>query len=119
METEANSLWVAASTKTPKSGLFGGFVGFTAQFLYLRHRFFQIGSGVKTFHPGHGKAGGSELIEQTRAYLLDFAEAIKSGDAKIVEQRMLAKYPNYHVKQFLTAFSLRAYFPAGEAKATA
>lgn len=40
METEANSLWVTTSTRMPKSGLFGGLVGFAAQFLYLRHRFF-------------------------------------------------------------------------------
>ena len=75
--------------------------------------------GVKMFHPGHGKAGGLELMDETRAYLLDFAEAIKSGDTKIAAQRILAKYPNYHVKQFLTAFSLPAYFPVGDAKATA
>jgi glyoxylase-like metal-dependent hydrolase (beta-lactamase superfamily II) len=66
---------------------------------------------VTTIHPGHGKAAGLELIEQTRAYLHDFADAVKSGDAKTAEQRMLAKYANYHVKQFLTAFSIPAYFP--------
>jgi hypothetical protein len=42
--------------------------------------------------------------------LHDFAEAIKSGDAKSAEQRVLAKYPQYHVKQFLSAFSIPAYF---------
>ena len=66
---------------------------------------------VTTIHPGHGKAAGLELIEQTRSYLHDFADAVKSGDAKTAEQRMLGKYPNYHVKQFLTAFSIPAYFP--------
>lgn len=65
---------------------------------------------VKTIHPGHGKAAGLELIGQTRAYLRDFTEAVESGDAKTAEQRMLIKYPNYHVKQFLTAFSIPAYF---------
>lgn len=66
---------------------------------------------VTTICPGHGKAAGLELIGQTRAYLDEFAEAIRSGDAKTVEQRMLRNYPNYHVKQFLTAFSIPAYFP--------
>src|SRR5580700_107350 len=41
METEANSLRVAASTKTAKSGLFARFAGFTTQLPYLRNRFFQ------------------------------------------------------------------------------
>ena len=67
---------------------------------------------VATIHPGHGKAAGLELIGQTRSYLHDFAEAIESGDAKTAEQQVLAKYPEYHVRQFLTAFSIPAYFPA-------
>ena len=67
---------------------------------------------VTTIHPGHGKAAGLKLIGQTRAYLQDFAEAVKSGDAKTAEQRMLLKYSNYHVNQFLTAFSIPAYFPS-------
>jgi glyoxylase-like metal-dependent hydrolase (beta-lactamase superfamily II) len=66
---------------------------------------------VTTIHPGHGKPAGLELIDQTRAYLHDFADALKSGNARNVEQTMLGKYPNYHVKQFLTAFSIPAYFP--------
>ena len=67
---------------------------------------------VATIHPGHGKAAGLELIGQTRAYLHDFADAIKTGDAKATEHDMLAKYPDYHVRQFLTAFSIPAYYPA-------
>lgn len=67
---------------------------------------------ISTIYPGHGSAAGLDLIAHTRAYLQDFAEAIKSGDAKKVEQRMLAKYPQYHVKQFLSVFSIPAYFPA-------
>lgn len=66
---------------------------------------------VATIHPGHGKAAGLELIGQTRAYLHDFSDAVKSGDAKTAEQQMLTKYPQYHVRQFLTAFSIPAYFP--------
>jgi glyoxylase-like metal-dependent hydrolase (beta-lactamase superfamily II) len=66
---------------------------------------------VATIYPGHGNAAGLELIGQTRTYLHDFANAIKSVDAKASEQRMLAKYPNYHVRQFLTAFSIPAYYP--------
>ena len=66
---------------------------------------------VATIYPGHGRAAGLELISQTRAYLHDFAEAVKIGSAKNVEDAMLEKFPNYHVKQFLTAFSIPAYFP--------
>ena len=73
---------------------------------------------VKTFHPGHGTPGGNELIDHTRQYLLDFADAVKSGDAGTTEQRILARYPGYHVRQFLTAFSIPAYFPAENVKAT-
>ena len=68
---------------------------------------------VSTIYPGHGEPSGLELIAQTRAYLHDFAEAVKSGDEKLAQERMLAKYPEYHVKQFLTAFSIPAYFPSG------
>jgi glyoxylase-like metal-dependent hydrolase (beta-lactamase superfamily II) len=67
---------------------------------------------VTTIYPGHGKSAGLELIAQTRAYLHDFADAVRSGNAKNVEEAMLGKYPNYHVKQFLTAFSISAYFPS-------
>ncbi len=67
---------------------------------------------VTTFYPGHGDPAGPELIAQTRAYLQAFAAAIREGDAKFVEQHMLSLYPNHHVRQFLTAFSIPAFFPA-------
>ena len=70
---------------------------------------------VATIHPGHGKAAGLELIGQTRTYLHDFADATKSGNAKTAEQHMLAKYPDYQVLQFLTAFSIPAYCPSPSA----
>jgi glyoxylase-like metal-dependent hydrolase (beta-lactamase superfamily II) len=66
---------------------------------------------VSTIYPGHGSAGDLGLIAQTREYLQDFAEAIKGADAKAAEQQILAKYPEYHVKQFLTVFSIPAFFP--------
>jgi glyoxylase-like metal-dependent hydrolase (beta-lactamase superfamily II) len=66
---------------------------------------------ISTICPGHGSPAGLELIGQTRAYLLDFAEAVKAGDAKTAEESMLAKYPHYHVRQFLSVFSIPAYFP--------
>jgi glyoxylase-like metal-dependent hydrolase (beta-lactamase superfamily II) len=69
-------------------------------------------SKISTIYPGHGSAAGLELIAQTRSYLRDFGEAVKNGDANSAEQRMLAKYPQYHVKQFLSLFSIPAYFPA-------
>ncbi len=65
---------------------------------------------VSAIHPGHGTAGDLTLIAQTRSYLHDFADAVKSGDAKMAEQRILAKYPDYHVRQFLTVFSIPSFF---------
>ena len=54
--------------------------------------------------------GDRSLIDASRAYLQDFAEAVKSGSAKATQQIMLDRYPSYRVKQFLTAFSVPAYF---------
>jgi glyoxylase-like metal-dependent hydrolase (beta-lactamase superfamily II) len=65
---------------------------------------------ISTIHPGHGEAGGLSLIARTRTYLNDFLDALKSGDAKSAEQEILRKYPEYHVRQFLSAFSLPAFF---------
>jgi glyoxylase-like metal-dependent hydrolase (beta-lactamase superfamily II) len=66
---------------------------------------------VSTIYPGHGAPADLSIISQTRAYLHDFANAVKSGDAKTAERQILAKYPDHHVRQFLTMFSLPAYFP--------
>jgi glyoxylase-like metal-dependent hydrolase (beta-lactamase superfamily II) len=66
---------------------------------------------ISTIYPGHGSAAGLELIARNRAYMHEFASAVKSGDASTAVQRMLAKYPGYHVRQFLTMFSIPAYFP--------
>jgi len=67
---------------------------------------------VTTLYPGHGEPGNpGELIEGTRAYLQDFAAALPGGSAHTLEETMLAKYPTHHAKQFLSAFSIPAYFP--------
>ena len=70
---------------------------------------------VSAIYPGHGEAAGLELIAQTRTYLHDFAEAVEIGDAKAAEKRLLEKYPNYHVRQFLSVFSLPTYFATSPA----
>jgi hypothetical protein len=49
--------------------------------------------------------------DHTRTYLCDFRAALAAGSAEIVEARMRQKYPHHHAKQFLTVFSLPAYFP--------
>jgi glyoxylase-like metal-dependent hydrolase (beta-lactamase superfamily II) len=67
---------------------------------------------VSTIHPGHGAAGDLELIRRTREYLNDFAAAVQSVDAKSAQQQILTKYSEYRVQQFLTAFSIPAFFPA-------
>jgi hypothetical protein len=57
------------------------------------------GSGpCRAISPSHGTAGDLTLIAQTRSYLHDFVDAIKSGDAKAAERWILAKYPEYHVR---------------------
>ncbi len=66
---------------------------------------------VSTIQPGHGAPAGLDLIDKTRTYLNDFVQAMRSGDAKDVEQQIIAKYPEYHVRQFLTVFSIPAFFP--------
>ncbi|MBV8375302.1 MAG: hypothetical protein JO302_07300, partial [Candidatus Eremiobacteraeota bacterium] len=65
---------------------------------------------ISTIYPGHGNPGGAELVEHTRDYLRDFSDAVRLGNAASAQEYMLAKYPEYHVKQFLTAFSIPAYF---------
>jgi glyoxylase-like metal-dependent hydrolase (beta-lactamase superfamily II) len=66
---------------------------------------------VSTIYPGHGTPTDLTIISRTRTYLSDFANAVRSGDAKTAERQILAKYPDHHVRQFLTLFSLPAYFP--------
>jgi glyoxylase-like metal-dependent hydrolase (beta-lactamase superfamily II) len=66
---------------------------------------------ISTIHPGHGPPGDLRLIAQTRDYLCDFAAAVSTGDARTAEQQILAKYSDYHARQFLTVFSIPAYFP--------
>lgn len=65
---------------------------------------------VTTIYPGHGPAGDLSLIDHTRTYLRDFRAALDEGSAEKVETRMLEKYPDHHARQFLTAFTLPAYF---------
>ena len=72
-------------------------------------------SHVITIYPGHGEPGGVGLIEQTRAYLRDFKEALRSGQASKVEQQIMASYPGYRIPEFLTGFSIPAYFPEASA----
>jgi glyoxylase-like metal-dependent hydrolase (beta-lactamase superfamily II) len=72
--------------------------------------------GVHTLYPGHGPAGGLSLIEGTREYLHAFATAVKTGNADSARDAITARFPDYRVEQFLTVFSLPAYFPAPAAK---
>lgn len=65
---------------------------------------------VATLYPGHGMPGDRSLIDATRAYLQDFAEALHSGNKETTQAYVLSKYPTYRVKQFLTMFSVPSYF---------
>lgn len=66
---------------------------------------------IDTLLPGHGAPGGLDLIGETRTYLETFAAALRLGDPAAAEARMLEAFPSYKVKQFLTGFSVPAYFP--------
>jgi hypothetical protein len=68
--------------------------------------------GVQTIFPGHGPAGRLSLIPATREYLEAFATALETGAAESAEAAMMMRFPDYRVPQFLTLFSLPAYFPA-------
>jgi glyoxylase-like metal-dependent hydrolase (beta-lactamase superfamily II) len=124
---ECESKHIAALYIPPSKALLSADVVYNHAHLYLQERHLEswlarldeletfAKDRVSTIHPGHGEAAGLELIGQTRAYLHDFADAVKSGDAKTAEQRMLSKYPNHHVQQFLKVFSIPAYFPPASA----
>jgi glyoxylase-like metal-dependent hydrolase (beta-lactamase superfamily II) len=71
---------------------------------------------VQTLYPGHGPAGGLSLIEGTREYLQAFATAVKTGNAESARESLTARFPDYRVEQFLTVFSLPAYFSAADEK---
>jgi hypothetical protein len=60
--------------------------------------------------PGLKALLSADLV-YNNTHLYFFAEAIKSGNPKAVEERMLAKYSQYQVRQFLSVFSIPAYFP--------
>lgn len=71
---------------------------------------------VQTLHPGHGPAGGLSLIQGTREYLQAFAYAVKTGNADSARDAIMARFPDDRVEQFLTVFSLPAYFPGIDGK---
>ena len=68
--------------------------------------------GLRTIHPGHGRAGGLSLIQGTREYLQAFASAIQTGNKHSAREVMLSRFPDHRVQQFLDGFSLPAYFPS-------
>jgi hypothetical protein len=51
------------------------------------------------------------LIQATREYLNAFAYAVETGNADSAYQTITSRFPDHRVQQFLTAFSLPAYFP--------
>lgn len=59
-----------------------------------------------------GNGHGAYFLKQRIDALLP-QRNVKTGDAIAAEQRLLAKYPHHHIKQFLSAFSIPAFFPAG------
>jgi glyoxylase-like metal-dependent hydrolase (beta-lactamase superfamily II) len=72
-------------------------------------------TGIQTLYPGHGPAGGLSLIEGTREYLQAFATAIQTGNAVSARNALTDRFPDYRVEQFLSVFSLPAYFPGPNA----
>jgi hypothetical protein len=51
------------------------------------------------------------LIEHTRAYLRDFAQALKTGDPNSLEKGMWDKYPEHHARQILNGLFDSGIFP--------
>jgi glyoxylase-like metal-dependent hydrolase (beta-lactamase superfamily II) len=68
-------------------------------------------TGIHTLYPGHGAAGGLSLVQGTREYLQAFATAVQTGTADSAREAITVRFPDYRVEQFLTVFSLPAYFP--------
>jgi hypothetical protein len=56
---------------------------------------------VARFYPGHGPAGGVELILATRRYLEDFRGALKGAMPEEVLRRMRARYPRHRLEENL------------------
>jgi cyclase len=56
---------------------------------------------VARFYPGHGPAGGVELIAATRRYLEDFRAALKGAMPEEVLRRMRARYPRHRLEENL------------------
>lgn len=121
---ECESKHIAAIYLPESKSLLSADLVYNQAHLYLQERHLESWLGrldeleafargrVTTIYPGHGKPAGLELIDQTRTYLQDFADAVRTGDRKAAEERMLEKYPQHHVRQFLSAFSIPAYFPS-------
>jgi hypothetical protein len=68
-------------------------------------------AGIQTLHPGHGPAGGPSVIQGTREYLHAFTEAVNTGTLQTAREALTSRCPDHKVQQFLTMFSLPAYFP--------
>ena len=71
---------------------------------------------IQTLYPGHGPAGGLSLIQGTSEYLQAFATALKTGNVDNAREALTSRFPDYRVQQFLTVFSLPAYFPSANGK---
>ena len=65
---------------------------------------------VERIYPGHGPAGDRALIDETRRYLDDFLDALKTNDADEIRRRMLSRYPRHARRENLES-SIAAVFP--------
>jgi hypothetical protein len=52
------------------------------------------------------------LLEATRDYLRALSAVVQTGSAETAREVITSPFPDYRVEQFLTVFSLPAYFPA-------
>jgi hypothetical protein len=125
---ECESKHIASVYISSSEALLSADVVYNHAHLYLQERHLEswlarlneleafVAGRVETIRPGHGDAAALEPIDQSRLYLHDFADAVTTGNAETAEQYMLERYPEYHVKQFLTAFSIPAYFPTAQSR---
>jgi glyoxylase-like metal-dependent hydrolase (beta-lactamase superfamily II) len=68
-------------------------------------------SGVM-IHPGHGAAGGIDLIDRIRIYLMDFLAAARaSASNAAMTERLVGLYPGYEQADFLLVYSVSNHGP--------
>ena len=59
--------------------------------------------GAQSYVPGHGAAGGAELLDEQLRYHRAVAEAARSGDTAKGSERLLSQFRGYLLEEVLAA----------------